>query len=140
MSDLEGRSSPSTDRWKARLRFAIDAVDAAEAENILYSVLGRMGVEALGTSTVECISDSVWTTATDVDLSGLGVVEPDTAKTRALYVIRQTDAAWRITTVSETELIYEWPPAAWLEQRNPAIMLHASVRTALIRVGQAPAG
>ena len=76
--------------WIVRLRLAIDADDAPEAQAIAGAVLQQMDVMAGTEPQITRSTGRVpyWNIVTDLDLSGLTSITPDDAPTRFRYVIR----------------------------------------------------
>jgi hypothetical protein len=132
---VQNVNKTATKVWQTTATFAIDASGEREAKHILGTVLGRMGLTAGGALALNRSDERLWIASVEVDLSGLDVIEPDDAKTRATYVIRQaTGATWHTISPREDLLIYDWPPSLWLTELEPRGFLDPAVRAVLVRV------
>ena len=76
--------------WIVRLRLAIDAESADEAQAIADDVWQKMEVSAGAEPQITRSAGRApyWNIVTDLDLSGLESITPDDAVTRYRYVIR----------------------------------------------------
>jgi hypothetical protein len=121
--------------WQARATFAIDASGEQEANHILGDVLDMMDITPAYPHAFTQADERLWIAIVDIDLSGLAVIEPDTPKTRAAYVVRRaTGGTWHVLSPRENMLIYEWPPSLWLTEAQPRGMLHSAIRGILVQI------
>jgi hypothetical protein len=124
--------------WIVRLRLAIDADNAHEAEAIAEEVWQKMGVTAGAEPQITRSAGRVayWNIITDLDLSGLESITPDDAVTRLRYVMRNLPGitfAGPATGDPRTGL-WQWLPDSWELTRQQQELAHPAVRAAGILI------
>ncbi len=127
---------PPEARWIAWVRLAIETASEQDALAITHDVFQRLGLVVAGEPGTAASGEGFWTVTANLDLSGLGVIEPDTAATRLSFVAGHFDAGVTWTgRAAEREGTYHWPPDFW--SRRPGaddVLGHPAVRAAIIRV------
>lgn len=130
--------------WSVCLRFGIEAPGEAEAQSIAAAALSKLalGKARIGLASAPWAAPArragFWVVTIDLDVSGLGSIEPDDARTYAAYVGGQFDVQWN-SRGREPEAAWTWPPDFW--DRRPGIddqLLHPAIHAAMIQV--APSG
>jgi hypothetical protein len=122
--------------WKPVIFTALDASNEQDAHQIMAAILLKLGLQS-PEPIFSHPGDRMWVVEAEIDISGVGVFEPDDARTVARYVIGQAAGmSWHITRHGDDELFYEWPPLLWLTTRPLMMPLHPAVRSMLIRVSR----
>ncbi|HYB87671.1 MAG TPA: hypothetical protein VEC76_12510 [Streptosporangiaceae bacterium] len=125
-------------RWTLRMRLAVEAASAADAQAITGETLARLGRELplRGRPAIQPLGlqDGIWVATAEPDLTGLAEIEPDRAETRVRYVSSHfpEDVLWTVR-VTGHQAKWEWPPDIW--SRRPGhddVLLHPAVRAVSI--------
>lgn len=123
--------------WTVMARFSLDAEDEREARAALATVMEALDVPLAGEPSLRSAGGQGrrWIAQADLDLSGLGTVNPDDALTRLRFVIRNVPGVtWRAEGgPGQRRGRHEWPgeSVAWEET-----LLHPAVRAAEITVAE----
>lgn len=122
--------------WKPVIFAALDASNEQDARQIMAAILLKLGIQS-PEPIFSHPGDRMWVVEAEIDISGVGVFEPDDARTVAMYVIGGAEGmSWHVTRHGDDELFYEWPPLLWLMTRPLMTPLHPAVRSMLIRVSR----
>jgi hypothetical protein len=121
--------------WTVQAQFAIEAADEQEALAIGQAVFQQLDAPLTDPLHARQSRQKVWTITGELDLSGLPMIEPDTAHTRIAFLKRNLgEVTWRVARTDDLHEAQEWPPGFWAERPEADDMLvHPAVRAALIQ-------
>lgn len=103
--------------WAVRALLAIETGSEDQARDIASQVFQQMDVVFERPPAGYKSREQIWTIAADIDLSGLPVIEPDTARIRVNYVKRNLGSVtWRVARSDDRHETQEWPPGFWAQR------------------------
>ena len=128
--------------WTVKLRLAIDADNADEAQAIAEEVWQKMEVTAAAEPQITRSAGRApyWNIIIDLDVSGRESTAPEGAVTRFKYVIRNlpgvvfTGPAQGDPRTGLWQFLWQWLPDSWELAWQHQELAHPAVRAAGIRI------